>query len=83
MPIQSFQHLCGIESPAGTSLTILVLNKDPGNPVPVQFTTTGFALQFHHVYTVAEFAKSYRGIVVEKLVGQSDIRTLHGDAARR
>ena len=39
---------------AGTSLTILVLNKDPGNPVPVQFTTTGFSPSSFTTYTLSQ-----------------------------
>jgi hypothetical protein len=42
----------------GTSLTIMVLNKDPGNAAQVQFTTTGFTPSSVVIYTLAATAPS-------------------------
>lgn len=38
----------------GTTLTIMVLNKDPGNSADVQFTTTGFTPTNETTYTLSQ-----------------------------
>ncbi len=40
----------------GTSLTIMVLNKDPANSAQVQFTTTGFTATSETTYTLSQSA---------------------------
>ena len=39
---------------AGTTLTIMVLNKDPANSAQVQFTTTGFSPSSETTYTLSQ-----------------------------
>jgi hypothetical protein len=41
---------------AGTTLTIMVLNKDPANSAQVQFTTTGFTATSETTYTLSQSA---------------------------
>jgi hypothetical protein len=43
-------------NPAGTALTVLVLNKDPANTVQAQFAVSGFAPQQVTSYTLASTA---------------------------
>ncbi len=62
----------------GTSLTIMVLNKDPANSAQVQFTTTGFTPTNVTTYTlVAIVTYDHCGVVLAAVVCDPDVCSIY------